>query len=123
MDRKQLKQKLASLQRMDLQLLLAEMVDEMAECGDQKMAVSFNDHGKPVAGVVLLAGPDIGPHLEALDSVTPDAVPEVTEAMQLAGAQEWDRQHKLGLRNWLQMAEKMYLAMHEARYAEERGHG
>lgn len=67
MNRKQLKQQLVSLNRMDLRGLLAEMVDEMAECGPQRLAVSFNEAGKPVAAVVLLASPDISPYLEALE--------------------------------------------------------
>lgn len=125
MNRKQLKQRLASLNRMDLRGLLAEMVDEMAECGDQKLVVAFNDGGKPVAGLALLAAPDISRYLEALDAVESGAEtsPEVTEEMTLAGAREWDRAHKLGVRNWLEMVERVYLAMHAASQTKERVNG
>ena len=117
MHKQMLKKKLADLSRMDLQKLLAEMVEEMDECGTQRMSVAFlNENQKPVAAMVLLADTDVTPYLEAVQRVE-SSVPEevtVTDEMALAGMQEWDKQHAAGERDWPGMLKKVFTAMHRA---------
>ncbi|WP_445364432.1 hypothetical protein ACJJIQ_09255 [Microbulbifer sp. ANSA003] len=69
MNKEVLKKRIAGLKTLDLPQVMSGMIDELDECGLQKMEVVQLENGVPVAAVVVVVAQDVTPYIEALGAV------------------------------------------------------
>ncbi|MCO1335330.1 hypothetical protein MO867_13410 [Microbulbifer sp. OS29] len=69
MNKEVLKKRIAGFKTLDLPQVMSGMIDELDECGPQKMEVVQLENGVPVAAVVVVVAQDVTPYIEALGAV------------------------------------------------------